>query len=759
MSRNRFGRRRASKQKLARRPTLRPSFERLEDRLAMAVLSLTATQDTSILKESANSNYGSSTTLQVDGSPDIAALLKWDLSAIPAGSSIQNVTLTVNLTDNSDDTYQIYRLKRDWQESQTTWNNFASGSSNRWQSAGAAGSLDRDSTVLGRVTGDTGSRTFSLNTAGVAVVQSWVNNTAANFGFIIQDYDDAINGLDFRSREYGTATSRPRLNVTYVTSAPSLSPIGSKPGNELAPLSFTAMGTDPNLPNDTLTYSLVAGAGIAGTPVPAGATIDPTSGVFSWTPSETQDGSYSFRVRVTDTGGQYAEEQIGFTIAEVNNHSPILPAIGDVWGTRGVPLSFSIAAASDADVANGSPSTLTYSVDNPPPGSSFDAITRTFSWTPTASGVFPVTFKVTDGTATTSQTININVALAGDFNGDNVVDAADYVVWRNSGGSQSAYDLWRANFGQTGGVPLPPNVAPSFAKGADQEVLEDSGISTVTGWATGISAGPANESVQSVSFLVSNDNNALFATQPAIAPNGTLSYTLAPNFNGSASVTVRIKDDGGTDNGGVDTSQSQTFTISVTPVNDAPSFVKGAHQAFANTVGALSVSGWATAISPGASNESLQTVVFLVEADDPNLFAVLPAIDSSGTLTFTPAIGAVGTTIVSVRAKDTGGVANGGQDTSAAQQFTIDITSTAGAPVIDAALLNDTAPASLTNSDGVTFDPRIAGTVFSGEGIASLTATVDAGTPVAVTVNTDGTFVFEPPLAPTVRPTGCMSSI
>ena len=725
----------------------------------MAVLSLTATQDTSILKESANSNYGSSTTLQVDGSPDIAALLKWDLSAIPAGSTIQNVTLTVNLTDNSDDTYEIYRLKRDWQENQTTWNNFAAGSTNRWQSAGAAGSLDRDAKVLGRVTGDTGSRTFSLNTAGVAVVQSWVDNTAANFGFIIQDYDDAINGLDFRSREYGTAASRPRLNVTYVTSAPSLSPIGSKSGNELAPLSFTAVGADPNLPNDALTYSLVAGAGGAGTPVPAGATIDPTSGVFSWTPSETQDGNFSFKVRVTDSGGQFAEEQVAFTIAEVNNHSPLLPAIGDVWGTRGTPLSFSIAAATDADVVNGSPSALVYSVDNPPADSSFDAITRTFSWTPTASGVFPVIFKVTDGTTTTSQTININVALAGDFNGDNVVDAADYVVWRKSGGSQSAYDLWRANFGHTGGVPLPPNVAPSFLKGGNQEVLEDSGISTVTGWATGISAGPANESGQSVSFLVSNDNNALFATQPAIAPNGTLSYTLAPNFNGSATVTVRIKDDGGTDNGGVDTSQSQTFTISVTPVNDAPSFVKGAHQAFANTVGAVSVSGWATAISPGASNESLQTVVFLVEADDPNLFAVLPAIDSSGTLTFTPAIGAVGTTIVSVRAKDTGGVANGGQDTSAAQQFTIDITSTAGAPVIDAALLNDTAPASLTNSDGVTFDPRIAGTVFSGEGIASLTATVDAGTPVAVTVNTDGTFVFEPPLRAMVRPTGCMSSI
>jgi hypothetical protein len=45
-------------------------------------------------------------------------------------------------------------------------------------------------------------------------------------------------------------------------------------------------------------------------------------------------------------------------------------------------------------------------------------------------------------------------ALAGDFNDDGVVDAADYVVWRDGLGTiyaQSDYDEWRANFGQTGG--------------------------------------------------------------------------------------------------------------------------------------------------------------------------------------------------------------------------------------------------------------------------------------------------------------------
>jgi probable HAF family extracellular repeat protein len=39
--------------------------------------------------------------------------------------------------------------------------------------------------------------------------------------------------------------------------------------------------------------------------------------------------------------------------------------------------------------------------------------------------------------------------LAGDFNTDGTVDAADYVVWRNRNGTQSEYQAWRAHFGQT----------------------------------------------------------------------------------------------------------------------------------------------------------------------------------------------------------------------------------------------------------------------------------------------------------------------
>ena len=46
-------------------------------------------------------------------------------------------------------------------------------------------------------------------------------------------------------------------------------------------------------------------------------------------------------------------------------------------------------------------------------------------------------------------------------------------------------------------------------------------------------------------------------------PKGKLTYTPAANATGSATVTVTLQDNGGTANGGLNTSPAQTFTISV----------------------------------------------------------------------------------------------------------------------------------------------------------------------------------------------------
>ncbi|MDX9794222.1 MAG: SdrD B-like domain-containing protein, partial [Kiritimatiellia bacterium] len=110
---------------------------------------------------------------------------------------------------------------------------------------------------------------------------------------------------------------------------------------------------------------------------------------------------------------------------------------------------------------------------------------------------------------------------------------------------------------------LPVNDAPGFTVGADQSVLMNAGAQAVASWATGISKGPANESGQALNFAVTNDNTALFSAQPAVSADGTLTYTPAPGLSGIATVTLYLQDDGGTDNGGLDGSAAQTFTITV----------------------------------------------------------------------------------------------------------------------------------------------------------------------------------------------------
>ncbi len=149
-----------------------------------------------------------------------------------------------------------------------------------------------------------------------------------------------------------------------------------------------------------------------------------------------------------------------------------------------------------------------------------------------------------------------------------------YTPNSNSNGSDSL--TFVVNDGQVDSAPAivaltvtAVNDVPSFIKGSDQAIPEDAGAQSLA-WATSISAGPANESDQVLNFIVSNDNTTLFAVQPAVAANGTLTYTPATNKNGMATVTVRIHDNGGTTNGGIDTSLLQIFTIAITAINDQP---------------------------------------------------------------------------------------------------------------------------------------------------------------------------------------------
>lgn len=166
------------------------------------------------------------------------------------------------------------------------------------------------------------------------------------------------------------------------------------------------------------------------------------------------------------------------------------------------------------------------------------------------------TYTTANGTWTVDNNGNVTFTPVPDYFGN---DSITYTVENSSG--------YKSNPTNITVTVEPVNDAPSFTKGANQVNPQTSPATTYTvaGWATNLSKGPANESLQSLSFIVTNDNNTLFSVQPTITALGQLQYTIAGNASGTALVSVRIQDDGGTDNGGIDTSPIQTFTITVNP--------------------------------------------------------------------------------------------------------------------------------------------------------------------------------------------------
>lgn len=114
------------------------------------------------------------------------------------------------------------------------------------------------------------------------------------------------------------------------------------------------------------------------------------------------------------------------------------------------------------------------------------------------------------------------------------------------------------------------NDAPSFVAGVDVDAVADGVAVVLPGWATDISAGPANESTQSVEFVIETDDGALFADDgfPTIAVDGTLTFT--PIADGVATLRITAIDDGLGVAPDVRRSEPQTVVVTIVPPNLAP---------------------------------------------------------------------------------------------------------------------------------------------------------------------------------------------
>ena len=162
-------------------------------------------------------NYGDSSYLYVgsDDEDDEAArsLLRFDLNGIPSSCTIATARLFLYFYDQSWSTspdIQVRRLTASWSESSVTWRDRSSGWNNEWNNRGG----DYASTV--EATERVQSGQYGWISWDVAnLVKAWRSGTP-NHGLLLREPSDSSDNRGrkrFRSREYGTSSLRPYLEI------------------------------------------------------------------------------------------------------------------------------------------------------------------------------------------------------------------------------------------------------------------------------------------------------------------------------------------------------------------------------------------------------------------------------------------------------------------------------------------------------------------------------------------------------------------
>jgi hypothetical protein len=319
------------------------------------------------------SNYGTLTSLRIDGSPLLRSYLRFAVTGL--SGTVQSATLKV-LANTSTAGHDVHSADSSWGETTINYNNAPAPSSTVYGSAGttAAGAWT-SATVTSLVTGN-GTYTMTLDAK---------NSTAVNYA----------------SRE---SASPPQLVVTTsvpLNRAPFVSNASVTTVQETAG-SWTPSAADPDL-GDTVTCS------IASQPANGTATVASDCSSGTYTPASGYTGSDSFTYKATDSHG--ADSTPATVSATVNapNHPPSAGAasVTTVSGTAGSWTP----SASDPDSGD----TLTCSIVSQPSHGTASVAPDCSSggYTPgaTYTGSDSFTYKATDnhGADSTAATVSATV--------------------------------------------------------------------------------------------------------------------------------------------------------------------------------------------------------------------------------------------------------------------------------------------------------------------------------------------------------------
>jgi len=211
----------------------------------------------------------------------------------------------------------------------------------------------------------------------------------------------------------------------------------------------------------------------------------------------------------------------------------------------------------------------------------------------------------------------------------------------------------------------PVNNAPTLNPLANVTINEGASQQTVN--LSDISSGAPNEA-QTLVVTATSSNPGLIpnpiVTYTSPSATGTIRFTPAPLAFGSATVTVQVNDGGASNN-----LVTRTFTVTVNPVNQAPTLNALVNITINENSGLQAVN--LAGISSGATNEN-QTLVITATSSNPGLIphptVTYTSPNSTGLISFTPAGNAGGTATITVTVND-GDTAN----QTVTQTFTVTV--------------------------------------------------------------------------------------
>jgi len=146
----------------------------------------------------------------------------------------------------------------------------------------------------------------------------------------------------------GPGAASYKIVIQEINAPPVITPVGDRTIIDGQTLTLTVSAQDYNHPPNNLAFSLLS--------PPAGASIHPTTGVFTWTPTPAQAGSvYPIRVVVTDDGAPplSATGTFNVTVIQQPNDPPVLTVPGSQVATQEVARAISGVSVSDPDAGNG----------------------------------------------------------------------------------------------------------------------------------------------------------------------------------------------------------------------------------------------------------------------------------------------------------------------------------------------------------------------------------------------------------------------